>query len=175
MKKLNLLFSFKEMIIDRVNGQAVPRYLIYDIIKFNVSTFNIIYKIKIVPEITDMFLQIKSVTALEMVGKKNCDSSYSPDTLIIILHIPLSLDFVIYLKWVKKNSLTGKIRQNFIRWKLLVLVILYTKKGVHRFYYCHLKKKREADYGYWMYNFGAQICYSWVQAGNLKTKYKILL
>lgn len=35
----NLLFSFKEMIIDRVNGQAVPRYLIYDIIKFNVSTF----------------------------------------------------------------------------------------------------------------------------------------
>lgn len=36
-----LLFSFKEMIIDRVNGQAVPRYLIYDIIKFNVSTYNI--------------------------------------------------------------------------------------------------------------------------------------
>lgn len=33
------LFSFKEMIIDKVNGQAVPRYLIYDIIKFNVSTF----------------------------------------------------------------------------------------------------------------------------------------
>lgn len=32
-----LFFSFKEMIIDRVNGQAVPRYLIYDIIKFNVS------------------------------------------------------------------------------------------------------------------------------------------
>lgn len=27
------------MIIDKVNGQAVPRYLIYDIIKFNVSTF----------------------------------------------------------------------------------------------------------------------------------------
>lgn len=36
-----LLFSFKEMIIDRVNGQAVPRYLIYDIIKFNVSTYNL--------------------------------------------------------------------------------------------------------------------------------------
>ena len=33
------LFSFKEMIIDKVNGQVVPRYLIYDIIKFNVSTF----------------------------------------------------------------------------------------------------------------------------------------
>jgi len=27
------------MIIDKVNGQVVPRYLIYDIIKFNVSTF----------------------------------------------------------------------------------------------------------------------------------------
>lgn len=25
------------MIIDKVNGQPVPRYLIYDIIKFNVS------------------------------------------------------------------------------------------------------------------------------------------
>lgn len=64
MKKLNLLFSFKEMIIDRVNGQAVPRYLIYDIIKFNVSTINIIYKVKIVPEITDLFLQIKIVICL---------------------------------------------------------------------------------------------------------------
>ena len=33
------LFSFllQEMIIDKVNGQPVPRYLIYDIIKFNVS------------------------------------------------------------------------------------------------------------------------------------------
>lgn len=43
------------MIIDKVNGQPVPRYLIYDIIKFNVSnptkecglspvyTFDIIY------------------------------------------------------------------------------------------------------------------------------------
>ena len=39
MNKLTFFFSFKEMIIDRVNGQAVPRYLIYDIIKFNVSTF----------------------------------------------------------------------------------------------------------------------------------------
>lgn len=167
MKKLNLLFSFKEMIIDRVNGQAVPRYLIYDIIKFNVSTFNIIYKIKIVPEITDMFFQIKSVTVLEMVGKKNCDSSYPFDTLLIILHIALSLDFIRYLKWVNKNSLIDKIRQNFLRWKLLVLVILYTikkKKRVHRFCCCHLKRK--ADYGYWMYNLGAQICYSWVQAGN---------
>lgn len=36
------LFSFKEMIIDKVNGQVVPRYLIYDIIKFNVSTFSFI-------------------------------------------------------------------------------------------------------------------------------------
>lgn len=26
------------MIVDKVNGQVVPRYLIYDIIKFNVST-----------------------------------------------------------------------------------------------------------------------------------------
>lgn len=26
------------MIIDKVNGQPVPRYLIYDIIKFNVSS-----------------------------------------------------------------------------------------------------------------------------------------
>lgn len=30
------------MIIDKVNGQVVPRYLIYDIIKFNVSTFGFI-------------------------------------------------------------------------------------------------------------------------------------
>ncbi len=29
--------SLQEMIIDKVNGQPVPRYLIYDIIKFNVS------------------------------------------------------------------------------------------------------------------------------------------
>lgn len=48
-----LFFSFKEMIIDKVNGQAVPRYLIYDIIKFNVSTF-IISK-WIVTEIIDVF------------------------------------------------------------------------------------------------------------------------
>ena len=34
-----LLFSFlQEMIVDKVNGQPVPRYLIYDIIKFNVSS-----------------------------------------------------------------------------------------------------------------------------------------
>lgn len=30
------------MIIDKVNGQVVPRYLIYDIIKFNVSSFSFI-------------------------------------------------------------------------------------------------------------------------------------
>ena len=30
-------FLLQEMIIDKVNGQPVPRYLIYDIIKFNVS------------------------------------------------------------------------------------------------------------------------------------------
>lgn len=30
--------SLQEMIIDKVNGQPVPRYLIYDIIKFNVSS-----------------------------------------------------------------------------------------------------------------------------------------
>lgn len=30
--------SMQEMIIDKVNGQPVPRYLIYDIIKFNVSS-----------------------------------------------------------------------------------------------------------------------------------------
>lgn len=42
------------MIIDKVNGQAVPRYLIYDIIKFNVSTFFIISK-WIVTEIIDVF------------------------------------------------------------------------------------------------------------------------
>lgn len=30
------------MIIDKVNGQVVPRYLIYDIIKFNVSSFGFI-------------------------------------------------------------------------------------------------------------------------------------
>jgi len=29
----------QEMIIDKVNGQPVPRYLIYDIIKFTVSAF----------------------------------------------------------------------------------------------------------------------------------------
>lgn len=29
------------MIIDKVNGQPVPRYLIYDIIKFNVSAFQL--------------------------------------------------------------------------------------------------------------------------------------
>jgi hypothetical protein len=34
----SFIFPFKEMIVDRVNGQTVPRYLIYDIIKFNVST-----------------------------------------------------------------------------------------------------------------------------------------
>ena len=33
-----LSFSMQEMIIDKVNGQPVPRYLIYDIIKFNVSS-----------------------------------------------------------------------------------------------------------------------------------------
>lgn len=31
-------FFLQEMIIDKVNGQPVPRYLIYDIIKFNVSS-----------------------------------------------------------------------------------------------------------------------------------------
>lgn len=30
--------SVQEMIIDKVDGQPVPRYLIYDIIKFNVSS-----------------------------------------------------------------------------------------------------------------------------------------
>lgn len=30
----------QEMIIDKVNGQPVPRYLIYDIIKFNVSSLS---------------------------------------------------------------------------------------------------------------------------------------
>lgn len=36
---LNLILFFpQEMIIDKVNGQPVPRYLIYDIIKFNVSS-----------------------------------------------------------------------------------------------------------------------------------------
>ena len=36
---VSLFFPFlpQEMIIDKVNGQPVPRYLIYDIIKFNVS------------------------------------------------------------------------------------------------------------------------------------------
>lgn len=33
------LFFLQEMIIDKVNGQPVPRYLIYDIIKFTVSAF----------------------------------------------------------------------------------------------------------------------------------------
>lgn len=33
-----LSLSLQEMIIDKVNGQPVPRYLIYDIIKFNVSS-----------------------------------------------------------------------------------------------------------------------------------------
>lgn len=33
-----LLPPLQEMIIDKVNGQPVPRYLIYDIIKFNVSS-----------------------------------------------------------------------------------------------------------------------------------------
>lgn len=33
-----ILFFPQEMIIDKVNGQPVPRYLIYDIIKFNVSS-----------------------------------------------------------------------------------------------------------------------------------------
>lgn len=32
------VFFLQEMIIDKVNGQPVPRYLIYDIIKFNVSS-----------------------------------------------------------------------------------------------------------------------------------------
>lgn len=32
------LLSLQEMIVDKVNGQPVPRYLIYDIIKFNVSS-----------------------------------------------------------------------------------------------------------------------------------------
>lgn len=36
---LRPLFSvLQEMIVDKVNGQPVPRYLIYDIIKFNVSS-----------------------------------------------------------------------------------------------------------------------------------------
>lgn len=35
---LDLFFFLQEMIIDKVNGQPVPRYLIYDIIKFNVSS-----------------------------------------------------------------------------------------------------------------------------------------
>lgn len=34
----SFFFSLQEMIIDKVNGQPVPRYLIYDIIKFNVSS-----------------------------------------------------------------------------------------------------------------------------------------
>lgn len=33
----SLSYSLQEMIIDKVNGHPVPRYLIYDIIKFNVS------------------------------------------------------------------------------------------------------------------------------------------
>lgn len=33
-----LYLSLQEMIIDKVNGHPVPRYLIYDIIKFNVSS-----------------------------------------------------------------------------------------------------------------------------------------
>lgn len=33
-----LSLSLQEMIIDKVNGHPVPRYLIYDIIKFNVSS-----------------------------------------------------------------------------------------------------------------------------------------
>lgn len=37
----SLSLSLQEMIIDKVNGQPVPRYLIYDIIKFNVSILNI--------------------------------------------------------------------------------------------------------------------------------------
>lgn len=36
MRVLSLFLQ--EMIIDKVNGQPVPRYLIYDIIKFNVSS-----------------------------------------------------------------------------------------------------------------------------------------
>lgn len=35
---LIFFFPLQEMIIDKVNGQPVPRYLIYDIIKFNVSS-----------------------------------------------------------------------------------------------------------------------------------------
>lgn len=35
---LDFFFPLQEMIIDKVNGQPVPRYLIYDIIKFNVSS-----------------------------------------------------------------------------------------------------------------------------------------
>lgn len=34
----SFFFFLQEMIIDKVNGQPVPRYLIYDIIKFNVSS-----------------------------------------------------------------------------------------------------------------------------------------
>ncbi len=34
------LLVLQEMIIDKVNGQPVPRYLIYDIIKFSVSAFS---------------------------------------------------------------------------------------------------------------------------------------
>lgn len=75
-----------------------------------------------------MFLQIRSVTALEIIGKKYYDWGYSFDILIIILHISLSLEFFRYLKWVKKNSLTDKTRQHFIGWKLLVLVVLYPLK-----------------------------------------------
>lgn len=36
--EITIIFLFlKEMIIDKVKGQVVPRYLIYDIVKFNVS------------------------------------------------------------------------------------------------------------------------------------------
>jgi hypothetical protein len=42
------------MIIDKVNGQAVPRYLIYDIIKFNVSTLIIHTIVRIVTELMCM-------------------------------------------------------------------------------------------------------------------------
>lgn len=39
-----LSLSLQEMIIDKVNGQPVPRYLIYDIIKFSVSSPGVLRK-----------------------------------------------------------------------------------------------------------------------------------
>lgn len=42
LTRLLCLFP-QEMIIDKVNGHPVPRYLIYDIIKFNVSSLAIFF------------------------------------------------------------------------------------------------------------------------------------